>query len=435
MRRLRNGFLLALAFAAALAVSGGAGAAPSTRSAAERFDLTTRTGVDKYLASIGLDRAGLTVQRGARNYAGAHCPGKRWNCTKVRRVLQIATRAGANEFECSPSTGVGGAATSPDFCIVVQVVPATGNNTARCVEKDAPDGSQYCRIEQANATGNNYAYVEQVLKQSGTSATGSQTSDVDQQNVSGKNQAFVRQTIVQSSTDSAEAAAQSQNGTQDSSVNQVASGVEAPALAGLVLTSSPLYGLSPVFGEPGQQHAHGDQSLTQNANAPNADTGTQDQEGNVIGTVDQDSPGVSRNLNRQSEYQTESAPMGSDVMQSQDGPLNCCTEQGTNEKDAFNIDQHSTQKATSDAAEQTDLILGQCMTTGVCSVDQFVNQDGEHETNSCTDSTCAIGIFCALGEACAPCTIGGEGGCPSPPSEEFLVSPARPVSAKAAIRS
>lgn len=64
MRRLRNGFLLGFALAAALAVSGGAGATPDTRFAAERFDLTTRTGVDKYLASICRPRRADRPARG-----------------------------------------------------------------------------------------------------------------------------------------------------------------------------------------------------------------------------------------------------------------------------------------------------------------------------------------------------------------------------------
>jgi hypothetical protein len=416
MRRLRNGFLLALALAAALAASGGAGAAPNVRSAAERFDLTTRTGVDKYLASIGLGRAGLTVQRGARNYAGAHCPGKSWNCTKAQRVLQIATRAGANTFECSPSSDPG-----PNTCTIVQLVPTSpsGSNTARCVEKTDESGvTQSCSITQVNVAGNNYAYVEQEARVgTGTGQSSTQHSTVNQDNQSGKNQSFVRQTIVQSSTDSSGAVDQSQNGDQTSSVSQAAGSSD--LLAGIVLTSSPLYGLSPVFSEPGQQHSHVDQSLTQGANASGA-TGSQNQDGSIDGFVNQTSVGPSRNLNRQSELQTESAPDGVD--QTQNGPLNCCTFQGSNMKDLFNIDQHATQMATSPDAAQTEFVTGNCNSSGTCDVDEFVNQDGEHTTNNCTDTSCHIGIVCAGGE-CTPCT--GEG-CEPPCTEcEPIVVPAR----------
>src|SRR5262245_30582495 len=53
------------------------------------FDLASKAAVMKYLATHGIDTKKIVIQRGARNYAGPHCPGKGWTCTTSKRVVQI----------------------------------------------------------------------------------------------------------------------------------------------------------------------------------------------------------------------------------------------------------------------------------------------------------------------------------------------------------
>jgi hypothetical protein len=60
-------------------------------------NLSTRAGAARYLRAIGLDPRGLVIQRGARNYAGANCPGAGWSCTSTAHpVVQIASAGGQN---------------------------------------------------------------------------------------------------------------------------------------------------------------------------------------------------------------------------------------------------------------------------------------------------------------------------------------------------
>ena len=54
------------------------------------LDLSNRAAVVKYLASHGIDSKKIVIQRGARNYAGPHCPGRGWTCTTAKRVVQIS---------------------------------------------------------------------------------------------------------------------------------------------------------------------------------------------------------------------------------------------------------------------------------------------------------------------------------------------------------
>ena len=131
MRVVRPMLLIGVAVAAALLFVGGATARGTGASTA----LPTLAHADRYLSSLGLDPAGFVVQRGARNYAGAKCPGKGWNCTKAKRVLQIASSGGVNAVVCAASSGsahsTAGATTVG--CTIVQT-STSGSNTATCNE-------------------------------------------------------------------------------------------------------------------------------------------------------------------------------------------------------------------------------------------------------------------------------------------------------------
>jgi hypothetical protein len=123
---------------------------------------------------------------------------------------------------------------------------------------------------------------------------------------------------------------------------------------------------------------------------------------------------VAKNHNDQDEHQIAE---GKNAFVSQSGPMHCCTEQGTNPGDKFDIDQDSHQQTNSDLFFQDEEIVGTCETTGNCSVDQNAKQNLANLHNTCEGTSCATGIVCTseTGEgsfgSCEPCTPDGEGGC------------------------
>jgi len=354
MRR-RGTFTAALAVGAALLISSGSASARTAMP-----DLSSTSKVDSYLRSLGVDPATVVVQRGARNYAGSQCPGKAWNCTRATRVLQISS-GGPNSFECTGGGGEG------QTCFVSQSSP--GGNTARCTEK-SDAGGQSCQIHQTSTTGDNHAIVDQLVKQQdGSSQTASQDSIVTQTSGTGDNDLHASQKIEQSSKDDSATVAQSQDGHQSSSAAQTS--------------------------VSGKQESQVNQSLSQEAKASDATGGSQMQTSDIVGHLDQASAGVSKNHNRQDEDQKEFAPKDSAVAQTQYGPLDCCSDQGTNPKDHFDIDQSATQLTSSDTPLQSESVTGHCTTTGTCSVRQSVNENGQHTTNTCTGSTCSIAVVCS----------------------------------------
>src|SRR5205807_10557434 len=103
-RHARVLFSLVGALIAAVALVSASGAATSRAHKVTRIDLSTRTAVIHYLRSIHVNAKGAVIQRGLRNYAGAHCPGTRWTCASTRHtVVQIAKRSGQNRFLCRSS--------------------------------------------------------------------------------------------------------------------------------------------------------------------------------------------------------------------------------------------------------------------------------------------------------------------------------------------
>src|SRR5207244_13305803 len=111
--------------------------------------------------------AGCVIQRGARNYAGPACPGKRWNCTKATRVVQIAksgSRAAANVADC------GGVL---DYSVVQ--IASSGGNTLTCNQSTSQSFESVVAIQKTPTTGKtvnkNIASVTQSISQSGTAGT------------------------------------------------------------------------------------------------------------------------------------------------------------------------------------------------------------------------------------------------------------------------
>ena len=166
----------ALAASAVLIVGANAVTVPVT-TPSPSLDLSSRAAVMKYLASHGIDskkiviqRAWTTlnpatgkivIQRGARNYAGLHCPGKGWTCTTSKHVVQISYAMNVTQFTCTPSTD--GVSIAPNDCLIVQSSDGAANY-AYCTQKIAdPTGTQSCAVYQLNTNGVNYASVTQQI--------------------------------------------------------------------------------------------------------------------------------------------------------------------------------------------------------------------------------------------------------------------------------
>jgi hypothetical protein len=392
------GVIAAVAF---LITSAGAGA-----SAIPKIDLSTKAGVAKYLKSIGVNPKGVVIQRGLRNYAGPSCPGARWHCTRSTRVFQIAATGGTNKFECSDisgttSEGVSSSSTDPLSCEISQST-VNGDNIARCIEDEGTNpATESCVITQVNVNGDNKATVDQKIKQKdGATQVATQTSEVDQTNTAGKNDAKVSQSIDQDT----HGADQDQTADQSSCVKQ-----HGPL--------SSAFACGEVFdtGATGNDSSDVNQSVQQGEHAGNADVNL-NQDSNMDGHVSQDTTGVAKNHNNQNEHQNAE---GKNAFVNQSGPMHCCTEQGTNPGDKFDVDQHSDQHTNATDFFQQEEMVGTCLTTGRCQVDEHANQNGTNEHNSCDSSDCSIGIVCASGAGgeggtfsdCTPCTpVFDEGG-------------------------
>ena len=147
----------------AIALVSASGAATTKAQKVAEIDVTTRAAVIHDPRSIHVNPKGAVIQRGLRNYAGAHCPGKGWACASTRHtVVQIAKRGGLNRFACRTAK-----------CVVVQLggasrgLKAAGRalpsgypspqNLASCIRTTGL--LQFCTIWQPNATGTNEAVV------------------------------------------------------------------------------------------------------------------------------------------------------------------------------------------------------------------------------------------------------------------------------------
>jgi hypothetical protein len=406
------GVITAVAF---LITSAGAGA-----SAIPKIDLSTKAGVAKYLTSIGVNPKGVVIQRGLRNYAGPSCPGARWHCTNARHVFQIAAAGGNNKYECSqPTDPIEGI---DQNCEITQN-NTNGNNDATCREtlNQSSSAVQACDINQVNVNGDNKATVDQnIMQKDGTSQSATQSSLVDQANTAGQNIAKVSQSIDQ---DTHGAVDQDQTADQSSCVqqHQISSFNPCNDVSGGAAT--------------GKDSSDVNQSVQQGEHAGNADVNLS-QDSNMDGHVSQDTTGVAKNHNNQDEHQNAE---GKNAFVNQSGPMHCCTEQGTNPGDKFDVNQHSDQHTNATDFFQQEEMIGTCLTTGRCQVDEHANQNGTNEHNSCDSSDCAIGIVCTSGigeggpfSECTPCT--GESCFPDFTTFSLKHSAARPAARPQAVR-
>jgi len=216
MHARTRGVLAALVICAGLLLVGGAGTSVAANG---RLDLSTRVAIDNYLLSAGVDPATVVRQKGKLNYAGPNCPGARWNCTKAKKVVQVAQPGGENRFECRREADQV-PPTDPDtnMCVLVQ----TGNtNRAQCSMRDTeePLAVQTCVIGQMGVR--NFAAVDLVIIQTtGPEQEGQQTATVDQL-AEVRNESQIREELTQRTSMGTE---QTQDGFQVAEVQQFATG-------------------------------------------------------------------------------------------------------------------------------------------------------------------------------------------------------------------
>ena len=147
------------------------------------------------------DPSRVVIQRGERNYAGPNCPGRAWNCTTARQVVQISLddddddnngNGGGNTFSCEPSAG-------PDNPCVILQASVMGTNSAECVQRtnDMAVAALSCDITQTNTSGSNTARVEQDVNHSSSGGVQNarETAVVTQTNQFGHNHVNLVQDI------------------------------------------------------------------------------------------------------------------------------------------------------------------------------------------------------------------------------------------------
>jgi hypothetical protein len=402
--------------------------------------------VNRILASLGLDRSEIALQRSPRNYAGPNCPGGGWKCDDATRpVLQISSEdrrtAGRNVAECPPG---------PNQCVVFQIT-ASGENLAECTQNtDQPEGAviQSCEIVQVNSFGTNTALVDQGIRQQATGSVqdATQTATLTQENGSGSNLGRLRQRIDQSATATVLGVAgggtvgaleqiqeamqstsvdqrttsgnntstveqflvQSANAATDTSVGRGAVIQKQNALDdGRDLAARIEQHSSPTDGGTNLSELVQETRLDAEASARTVDQVQGSLEGGLQGFVNQFSSGLSTSVNSQDEMQVANAD-AEVVSQTQHGPMHCCTAQFDNPDNIFDILQTSSQAASDPDALQTNDVRGSCVTSGLCTVDQTVTQDGGVTTNACSGAACFPFILCPLpgGTPGDPCATG-----------------------------
>jgi hypothetical protein len=356
--------------AAAIALVSASGAATGATPAAAKIDLSNKAKVHQYLRSIHVNPQGVVIQRGAKNYAGPHCPGTGWNCTTARKVIQIARTTATSAGRSFNATG--------------------GTNVASCVKLTG--SNQTCSITQvALGSVSNKATVTQVIGQSGQSLNGTQGAQVTQTSVSGSNTVQLDQVIGQLSATLAASVNQSQNSTQTFDVSQTSTS--------------------------GAQTLKATQTSGQAETASKAVTGTQFANGLLDAHFTQASAGLSTMTLTQTHAPVLQAK-GPNVDQTVIDPMKCCSNQTGNPNDTVTITQNGIVKTSGDAnPDISSLFQANCQSSGNCSATQTSNVNGVTNTNTASGSTISETFACSGSE----CTTGeivfdGSAGTGAPPA-------------------
>jgi hypothetical protein len=368
--------------------------------------LSTDQGVAAFLNAKGLNAKSFVIQRGQFNYAGPKCPGRKWNCTKKTKVVQVTSgKHGKNRLECDPGTLTG------TTCVVVQNA-SSGKNQARCSldSRNTTPVVLTCQITQTNVDGDNIARIRQhVVQRDGPDQRATLNAQVTQTTGTGDNDSDVKQTIDQRSTEVSMTTAPNQN--QEGRFS---------AIIGQTSAS-------------GSNVSHLLQDLDQSGKASGSPSIVQRQFNDAVGNVDQTigtvesgsnvqstskhkskskskpkekskSQSFSKSRARQSEHQRLKGP----GQQIQIGPVACCSTQvgGDQDKTRVRIKQESKQSASQDSAIQSQSLTGTCTTVGDCGIRQRAQNDEDsiRVRERCTapaGGTCSLDVVTTCGaEGC-----------------------------------
>jgi hypothetical protein len=195
-----------------VALVSASGAATTKTQNVTKINVSTRAAVVHYLRSIHVNAKHAVIQRGFRNYAGAHCPGKHWTCAETKHtVVQIAKLGGQNRYLCKGSK-----------CVVVQISGVShgtytagrtataspsrsGGNSGYCVKTGSgtlSGGGQTCSIIQSGSGANTAGIYEVTSKVSVGVQTVQFAATIQQTSSSGNNTACVTQGISQTASTS-----------------------------------------------------------------------------------------------------------------------------------------------------------------------------------------------------------------------------------------
>jgi hypothetical protein len=361
--------------------------------------------------------APLVLQTGKRNYAGPRCPGKGWNCTTARRVLQSGDD---NRFECGPRSSVvtGSSDNGTQTCEIVQSNPG-GRNSATCSESTHEASAvQVCTITQTGRS--NSARVDQVVTSHGDGQSASQTATVTQNGATDANTLTLHQHVGQTPGGSS-ADAVEQDAWQRADVSQSGSGgasnsadiaqdVRQHAVGGSIqlqnTTASPLgdcYGPT----APSSPNVCANVSQTTNAGDNDADLSQgiiQKAQTNAVaiqlqgslaggidGRIHQAAGLTGHNVDRAAQDKSQQVDGADGSTQTQHDPMFCCGagSQAGGVDNTETIDQESTQEASEAGATQTALLVGESLTpNGTCDVTQQATNNADTATNSDTLSPC-----------------------------------------------
>jgi hypothetical protein len=362
--------------AAAIALVSASGAATGTVPAVAKIDLSSKAKVHQYLRSIHVNPKGVVIQRGQRNYAGPHCPGKGWNCTKARRVIQIAT-----------PTRVRASAGTRTFL----AKPPPPTNVAKCTRTTGT--SQSCTVVQnATAAGaSNSAQVDETISHSGQTLNASQDAQITQTSVDSLNKVQLALKITQAATTGGGSVSQNLESSQNFNISQTSTS--------------------------GDQSIQVEEVSTQAETANSATSGTQFASGDLTGHVTQSSTGVSTTKIRQTHNITQSA-LGPNVDQTAIDPMKCCATQSGNPNNTVGLIQSGSVQTTGDATPNISAVYeADCQSSGNCTVTETQNTNGTTSTNTSSGSTVSTNFNCT-GTTCTQgsITFDGSPGTAAPPA-------------------
>ena len=426
---------------AAVFLTTAASASPRHATAVQRQTVPSAL---RHFAALGIDPQTVVVQRGARNYAGPHCPGKGWTCTSSLRVLQMGRDA--NKVDCTGGTP--SVLTGSQGCVVMQ---SGTSNSARCVEKSKDDVvAQDCNITQTGAR--NSAVVDQSVESGGgPTQTATQTAEVTQNASGGDNSLSVKQHVHQHVQSGA---TQTQDVHQELTVNQTTTGSgnnssdvkqdqnqdannattsQAQNTNASSSTPCPAASLFFVGSDPnecafvsqttdaGNNTNTFNQSIDQDEHAKGGDQLQGSFEGGIKAQAELTST-TGKSTDKATQDKDQSAKGG--TSQEQIDPMGCCGFSAAgNANSKETLDQSSEQTASTGAAAFQSLdALGFVHTPsgGSCSVSQHVSNNADSSSASSSQPSCESGTglesVCASGgEAAAAVVEEGPGFCESEP--------------------